>query len=140
MKKPADYFSDGYSSNRQGLPETACPLRFKGWPYHCWQLGWQYGELERKVSNGDYANQPLDDNDKTPFGQGQVAHMKGVAFADVPYEGADARAWQLGWISQEPASGIDRKFIYGLLWGTGLSVPLWLLIMWAIYTFLIVGH
>lgn len=40
MMKPIQYFNQGRLARENGLPATACPLRFKAWPYDAWQLGW----------------------------------------------------------------------------------------------------
>lgn len=104
MMKPIQYFNQGRLAREDGLPATACPLRFKAWPYDAWQLGWQLGDIEANVSN--HEAEPLVENVKTPFEQGQIAFIKGIAFEDCPYDqGVDQVAWQAGYISQSDGDG-----------------------------------
>lgn len=131
MNTPYQYWVKGFSAANNGLPEDACPLLFAAWPRDAWLAGHRFQVEYRHVNVRD-DKEPLERINKTPFDQGKVAAIKGIAFGDCPYDqGTDQTAWQAGWISQQdksdplaPARGIYNAFKYtlwlaiaiGLLW------------------------
>lgn len=132
-KTPIQYFNEGRQEALRGLPASACPLRYKAWPYEAWQLGWKLGDMESQVYNGhfdpEFSAEPLPDNDKTPFEQGRVAYLKCLRIDACPYDPGcnDAIEWQAGWISCLPVKPSNKPgelykalglalLIAGILW------------------------
>jgi hypothetical protein len=105
MVKPIPhYFRAGYIAGKSGIPATGNPMLFKGWPWHAWRLGQEYGELEAKVNATDNDNNVgwddhLERASKAPAAQGQVAHANGLYLEDCPYDpgSPDWTQWRRGW-------------------------------------------
>ena len=101
--RPIDYLNQGRQAREDGLSLTACPLRFKAWPYQAWCLGWHLGEIEANVASGAAEAEPLVDNVKTPRQQGQVAYAKGLLIDACPYDpdSHDWHVWRGGWFDAD---------------------------------------
>ena len=138
MKGAFQYYTDGFAAAKSGLPLESCELLYAhGWPREAWEVGWQWGEILRKLETGFYDTVELERIEKSPFDQGKVANMKGIALADCPYgEGADKTAWESGWISEVEAEPdcSQRRISWEWMCAAGIVALVWALLIYAFMT------
>ena len=134
MNRPVDYFNQGRLARQDGLPLTACQLRFKAWPYQAWCLGWHLAEIEANVDAGKVDAEPLENNAKTPLDQGFVAHKRGLHLQDNPYDPGSREfgQWELGWREASDPLGAPRGVWHGCL--ILAAVIIIAAVMWALWS------